>query len=524
MHQWHLGAEDFRQAQTLGINATQLEDQLRTFAKSDFYLFLDRPCTIGDGILQVSEEQAKLFAARQEEAARRGRFLKFVPASGAATRMFQVPLAFLDTPPLPPLEALRHSAEGGDSHSRELLAFFTGLRRFAFHDALRAILQANGKDLEELIDQGALEPILIHLLTERGLDYRSLPKGLLPFHRYPEENRTAFEEHLVESIHYVRDAEGACRLHFTVSPEHRQGFLDLMAAVCPRYERRHGVRFLLDYSVQKRSTDTLAVDPDNRPFRHKDGSLLFRPSGHGALLENLNDLQGDLVYLKNIDNVVHDRLKPTTTAWKKILGGLLCTVQDHIHDLLTRLQQGELPDPQETSDLLHHRLHLTLPPNFGQWASERRKQWLLDRLNRPLRVCGVVRNVGEPGGGPFWVRARDGALSLQIVESAQVDPRSAEQMAVWNAATHFNPVDVVCAVRDYTGRPFDLRHFVDRDAVFISRKSKDGRDLKALERPGLWNGSMADWITLFVEVPRITFNPVKTVTALLAPEHQPQPD
>jgi hypothetical protein len=347
---------------------------------------------------------------------------------------------------------------------------------------------------------------------------------LLKFHQYSNGRRTAFEEHLVEAADYVKDAHGLCRLHFTVSSEHQKRFEGLLEEVRHRYEKNYNARFQVDFSLQKRSTDTIAVDIYNQPFREKDGKLLFRPGGHGALIENLNDLKGDIIYIKNIDNVATDRIKGPTFLWKKILAGCLIELQKKIFTYLERLV-AQKPDEQfldEVTDFARERLCLT-PPNSWQRKSIREKrEFLLNKLNRPLRVCGMVKNEGEPGGGPFWVEGKDGALSMQIVESAQVDPNSNEQQAIFASGTHFNPVDIVCGVRDYIGDPFDLWNYIDADAVFISQKSKDGRNLKALELPGLWNGAMANWITLFVEVPIITFNPVKTINDLLRKEHQPQ--
>jgi hypothetical protein len=355
------------------------------------------------------------------------------------------------------------------------------------------------------------------------LNYLNRPKGLHQFHTYPDHNRTAFEEHLVEAVHTICDRTGQCHFHVTISPECEGIFRDFFETLQPAYERRYHCRFKVTFSFQSRSTDTLAVDLDNRPFRDDSGALLFRPGGHGALIQNLNDLQGDLIYIKNIDNVLPDRLKDTTIVWKKILGGYLVKIEQMIHPLTRKLAEGmDTPDLlKESMSFCQDRLWFSEPPGFANWSLKEQNTHLFNFLNRPIRVCGMVKNEGEPGGGPFWVEGVDGSLSLQIVEKAQLDPESAEQKARWAAATHFNPVDLVCSVRNYEGRPFDLNRYVDPEAVFISRKSQNGRDLKALELPGLWNGGMAKWITCFVEVPIQTFSPVKTITDLLRPEHQP---
>ncbi|MDY6951644.1 MAG: DUF4301 family protein, partial [Thermodesulfobacteriota bacterium] len=349
-----------------------------------------------------------------------------------------------------------------------------------------------------------------------------LPKGLLKFHTYGHEARTAFEEHLVEAIDYAKDDTGLCHLHFTVSREHHKRFQALWETVGPRYAKDLDGRFEADFSLQERSTDTIAVDLENKPFRLPDGSLLFRPAGHGALIENLNRLKGEIVFIKNIDNVVPDRLKGHTAFWKKVLAGCLLELQQRVFSYLKTLTGGPADEGLLDECLAFVEKELSVRPAWNQDKTSpgARQDCLVSMLNRPLRVCGVVRNEGEPGGGPFWVQAKDGSLSLQVAESVEVDPLSEEQQAIQAASTHFNPVDIVCALRDFEGRPYDLKAYVDKEAFFISEKSKDGRDLKALELPGLWNGAMAYWNTVFVEVPVITFNPVKTVNDLLREEHQ----
>jgi len=393
----------------------------------------------------------------------------------------------------------------------------------AFFDDLKEMMDRKGLPVENLLEQNQWREILKYLLTEQGLDYGALPKGLLKFHRYPSGNRTAFEEHLVEAIHTVRDKKGICRLHLTVSPEHEEGFRQCFEKIRSRYEQQFQCFLEVTFSVQKRSTDTIAVDLENRPFREKGGRLFFRPGGHGALLTNLADIQGDLIYLKNIDNILPDRLRRPTIIWKKVLGGLLVEIQKSINGYVHQLTEGskEIGLFKMVMDFAKNRLLIPEPRAFKQLTVEKKRDFLVNRLNRPLRVCGMVRNEGEPGGGPFWVEGKDGNISLQIVESAEVDPQSSEQQAIWGSSSHFNPVDLVCAVKDFRGNPFPLKDYVNPEAVFISQKSKDGRNLKSLELPGLWNGAMAEWITLFVEVPIATFNPVKTINDLLKSEHQP---
>uniref|UniRef100_A0A7C5ENB8 DUF4301 family protein n=1 Tax=Desulfobacca acetoxidans TaxID=60893 RepID=A0A7C5ENB8_9BACT len=518
--------EDLRQIQSHGLTLSQVREQLRFFARPPRPLRLNRPATPGDGIHLVSEKGRDRYLARQAEAASQGRFLKFVPASGGATRMFQVLLHYFYCE-ADELEAvLKEDLSRGKLQAREFLAFHQCLADFAFYPDLRSALAAKGQDLEELLSAGRYREILSVLLTASGLNYQDLPKALIKFHAYPDGSRTALEEHLVEAAAYVRDGNGVCRLHFTILDRHREAISQHLAEVQPLWESRLGCRFEVDFSPQRSITDTLAVDRHNRPFRDRNGRLVFRPGGHGALLDNLNNLQADLVYIKNIDNVVPDRLKAPTILWKKVLGGCLVDLQEKIHRHLRRLNtHPEDPDTlREALEFAQKQLFLQLSPTLLSWPPDLARHLLARLLNRPLRVCGVVPNKGEPGGAPFWVEEPDGSLSLQIVEKAEVDFSDPEQRAIWETASHFNPVDLVCALRDDQGVPFDLTQYQDPEAVFISTKYKDGQELKALELPGLWNGGMARWLTVFVEVPLITFNPVKTVMDLLRPEHQPRPE
>ncbi|RPJ44694.1 MAG: DUF4301 family protein, partial [Candidatus Latescibacterota bacterium] len=361
-------------------------------------------------------------------------------------------------------------------------------------------------------------PILRALLETMG--YASLPKGLLPFHEHADGVRTAFEEHLVEAALYARGGDGLCRLHFTVSPEHEGAFRDLLRTAGHSWEKRLGVRYEVGFSAQKPSTDTLAVDLDGRPFRDKEGRLLLRPGGHGALLENLNDIEGDIVLIKNIDNVSPLQLEGELVGWKKTLAGLLAHVQERAFRLAEKIEAGDDGALEETERFAAGVFGIA-PPVIGRArsAADLRAFWLR-KLDRPIRVCGMVPNEGQVGGGPFWARGADSSASAQVVETAEIDPRSDDQQAVLRSATHFSPVDFVCGVRDRRGEPYDLKQFVDRERVFVSSKSYDGRRLRALERPGLWNGGMSDWNTIFVEVPARSFAPVKKVTDLLNEDHQ----
>jgi hypothetical protein len=505
--------DDLRQMAELGIAPAEAERQLELFRNPPPYTRVLRPCRPGDGIRQVLAPEEPWLLARFEGAARDGRIGKLVPASGAASRMFKSLLAYLAGDP----------ASNGGAPEGEVRVFFDNLDRFAFRDALAAVMARDGLDLDGTVQRGDHRTVLEYLLTPRGLGYEELPKGLLLFHRYPEGARTAFEEHLVEAADLTRSGGQTCRVHFTISPQHEAELRRLLAEVQPRYEERFGVRFEVSFSFQKSSTDTLAVDPENRPFRLENGALLFRPGGHGSLLDNLEGLARDgwdVVLLKNIDNVVPDGRKPLVAQWKRLLTGQMLALQDRAFRLLERLEEGSTMALDEATAFLERELSRPLPPELSAAPEEARRRRLIDLLDRPLRVCGMVRNLGEPGGGPFWVESRTGEVSLQIVETSQIDPGSEAQQGQLRASTHFNPTDLVCALRDRHGRPYALHRFVDPSTVFIAAKSHDGRPLKALERPGLWNGAMAGWNTVFVEVPDETFAPVKTVTDLLRPEHQ----
>ena len=527
MH-YELTAEDRAELQARGMLPETVETHIRQFQQGFPPIQLERPCTLGDGIARIPAETDRL-AQLHAEAAAAGRLIKFVPASGAASRMFQFPLSFFQQPELLSNQVLARKAAEGDADCQAFHRFLGQLDHFAFAQELRTVLHRDGHTLEGLLSQGQYHTLLVYLLTPAGLNYANLPKGLVPFHAYGDHSRTAFEEHVVEALEYVRDASSVARLHFTVPAPHRQVIQTYLDGVCHRYAQR-SAQLDISYSIQKPATDTIAVDSDNIPVRDSSGALVFRPGGHGALLENLADLQGDIVFIKNIDNVLPDRLKPDTYRYKKLLCGYLLHLQQQVFFHIAQLKAplpSESPATRIAIDaarcFAQDQLSLVLPQDFERTAMLRQCDFLIAQLDRPLRVCGVVKNTGEPGGGPFWVRQVNGTTSLQIVEASQVDMTNAEQRARWQAATHFNPVDLVCGVRDYRGRPFPLAQFVDPATGFISEKSKDGRSLRALELPGLWNGAMAHWNTVFVEVPGSTFHPVKTVMDLLRPEHQPAP-
>ena len=486
--------KDFSQINELGIDLETVYQQINDFKEGFPFMQLQKAATLNDGVMKLTDEQLESFTALYEKKVSKLVPLKFVPASGAATRMFKSLFSFLE--------------EGKSDKSTD--QFFDKLNDFAFAEDLKKILPENA-DNQTIVD---------YYLTRKGLDYGSLPKGLLKFHQYENESRTALEEHLVEGANYANN-EGNVKLHFTVSPEHLSRFLKLLNKVVPVYEEKFNVKYDISFSEQRRSTDTIAVNMDNTPFREKDGLLLFRPAGHGALLANLNDIIADIIFIKNIDNVVPDRIKQPTIAYKKALAGVLLKFQDRIFDYQFQLKEwASEPLLMELSHFFERELCVLPPVGFMGMNHNEKVMYYQKKLNRPLRVCGVVPNTGEPGGGPFWCKNSDGSTSLQIVESAQVDMGDEAQKIIFNESTHFNPVDLICSMKNYKNKKFDLMEFRDSKTGFVTQKSKDGKDLKAQELPGLWNGSMANWNTIFVEVPLITFNPVKTVNDLLREEHQ----
>jgi Domain of unknown function (DUF4301) len=500
---------DVKRIEKEGMTCERVLTQIDLFKRGSCPVSLNRPCTTNDGIVTLRGEDLTRMVTLYDEELRKGRtVLKFVPASGAASRMFKDWYIYL---------------EKGEVEAAQREEFARELKLFAFYDNLCDVILRNGENIEKLLKDKRHADILAYILTSKGLDYGNLPKALLKFHAYPGGSRSALEEHLVEAALYTKDAHRICRLHFTLSEEHHDDVAAHLTVIKGNYEKYYDVTFDIALSTQKSSTNTIAVDLDNRPFRDQEGALVFRPGGHGALLGNLNGAGGDIIYLKNIDNIVPDRLKSVTVFHKKVLGGYLIYLQNEIFRYLRHLEKAKLDERtlQELKSFCEKRLHLVVPQWFEDLPISEKGSFFFNSLNRPIRVCGMVKNQGEPGGGPFWVNEKDGTQSLQIIEESQIDSGSAEQKAIWSRATHFNPVDLVCGVRNYRSHEFDLHDFIDNDAYFISQKSEKGRDLKALELPGLWNGSMAFWITIFVEVPIETFNPVKTIHDLLRPQHLP---
>lgn len=494
-----------------GISEEKIAEQLACFEKGFPFLKLSAAASVENGGIMRADEKGceQYLAAWDAYKAGDKKIVKFVPASGAASRMFKNMFEFL-------------GAEYDKPTTDFEKKFFDHIHDFAFYNDLNAAcLDNTGKNINALLSEHNYKAVVSNLLESAGLNYGALPKGLLKFHRYADGVRTPLEEHLVEGALYAAGKTGEVNVHFTVSTEHRALFEKLVAAKAAEYEAKYGTTYHISFSEQKPSTDTVAADMENKPFRDKDGKLLFRPGGHGALIENLNDLDADIVFIKNIDNVVPDRLKADTVTYKKLLAGVLVTLQKQAFEYLELLDGGHYSHEQLETIIRFVQQDLRCRrADIKNLEDADLVIYLRKKLNRPMRVCGMVKNVGEPGGGPFLAYNPDGTVSLQILESSQIDMKDPEKKAMFEKGTHFNPVDLVCAVRDYKGNKFNLLNFVDKATGFISYKSKNGKDLKALELPGLWNGSMSDWSTVFVEVPLSTFNPVKTVNDLLREQHQ----
>ena len=498
-----LTEKDLKQIAQRGITEEQIKTQLKEFETGFPFLKLEAAASVGNGIVAPNESERKLYVKAWEDYKAAGkRIVKFVPASGAASRMFKNMFAFVDAD---------YDVPTTDFEKK----YFNEIEKFAFYEALDAVCVKNeGKSIKVLMAEGNYKAVAANMLKADGLNYGQLPKGMLLFHKYAEGSRTPMEEHLVEGALYAA-SNGEAHVHFTVSHDHLAFFKAKVAEKADGFAQKYGIKYDITFSEQKPSTDTVAANPDNTPFREADGSLLFRPGGHGALIENLNEIEADVIFIKNIDNVVPDRLKPETVEWKQVIAGVLVSLQKQAFEYL-RVLDNNPSDAQIAQIAKFVEKNLCTNPK-GQKVDA---DYLRKKLNRPMRVCGVVKNVGEPGGGPFLTYNQDGTVSLQILESSQIDTNNAEYMKMFTQGTHFNPVDLVCAVKDYKGQPFNLPDFVDKTTGFISSKSKGGKELKALELPGLWNGAMSDWSTIFVEVPLGTFNPVKTVNDLLRDQHQ----
>jgi hypothetical protein len=507
--------QDLEDLQRRGLAPAEAERQLALLRDPPPPPRLERACAIGDGIERLDAERQRALVARCEASRDAGEWTRFIPASGAATRMFQDLLKWLAAPAGPVGLDVDAGVAAGDPAARALREFVDGLSRFAFHDDLAHALAARGRPLAGLLERREYRPLLEVLLTPDGLGYATLPKGLLAFHRAADGARTAFDEQLAEGAPLVRDHAGVARFHFTVSPGHEALFRD---ALDPARRRPAfaGTRLEVGFSHQSPATDTIAAALDGGPFHDREGRLVFRPAGHGALIGNLGAIATPFAFVKNIDNIAAERLREPSRWWSRVLAGRAIELTDAVGGALARLGDSADAAAVEHAEKVLRMFGVASPVDVTD-----RRGWLTGQLRRPIRVCGMVPNTGEPGGGPFWVRDEAGGASLQVVEAAQVDARDAGQRAVFAGGTHFNPVFLAARLADPAGGRFDLDRFVDPAAVIVTRKSSGGEELVALERPGLWNGAMAGWRTVFVEVPGTIFTPVKTIHDLLRPEHQP---
>ena len=498
--------QDLAQLSQMGLTPDAVQHQIDNFKAGFPKSQLDAAATPDNhGILCLSDKEIERYEKQYRTLAKGKKILKFVPASGAATRMFKDLYSFTAT--------YFGVAKNFEKEFPEVKAFLENLRTFAFYNDLKACMERADLDLEDYMHRGDYSTVINFLLKEQYLGYGSLPKALLKFHRYGAVQRTPLEEHIVEGALYARSSDGTVNLHFTLSPEHRTAFRRRIAEVKQYYESTFGIKLKISFSEQKHYTDTIAVDEQNNPVRDENGHLIFRPGGHGALIENLNEQRADLIFIKNIDNVVPDWMKHTTVIYKQVLAGMLLELREKCFNMLHTLDGN--PDKRTLNKIIRfakEELNIMVPEGCDA-------KTLHSLLNRPMRICGMVKNLGEPGGGPFYTIDTKGRRSLQVVESAQVNHNDPQQEKIFQASTHFNPVDLVCSTKNYRGRYFDLRQYVDPQTGFISKKTKGALTVKSQELPGLWNGAMADWITLFVEVPVATFNPVKTVNDLLRKEH-----
>ncbi len=510
--------QDKQEIKAHGLTLAQVEGQIDLFKKGVPNVELIAPATIGNGILKLSKEEESYYLQTYEEHVPKLKILKFTPASGAASRMFKHIHQFLENYD-PKQESIDDYLKS--NQDKAMHRFFEHWRNFPFYDQVwEKVNKLDREDLKPGSDAGKIA-FLEMMMEEEGLNFGNQPKGLLPFHNYGKNTVTAFEEHLHEAAAYASTGDQA-ELHFTVSPEHEDAFESHFKNLHAEVREDTGVTFKISFSSQKPYTDTVAVTLDNELYRKNNGALLFRPGGHGALIENLNEVDADLIFIKNIDNVLTQEKIDLLSRNKKVLAGILLQTQEKIFNYCQKLDEGTIEnnDLAEIEDFAVKALNIRFDDHYEKSILQDRKERLKKALHRPLRVCGMVENVGEPGGGPFWIAQQSGGAALQIIEGAQVQEDNEGQKKIFKSSTHFNPVDIVCGVRDHNGKKYDLTNFVNSDLAFIAHKSIEGNEIKALELPGLWNGAMAHWNSIFVEVPIDTFNPVKTVNDLLKPAHQ----
>lgn len=501
-----------------GLTLKKVEQQLNLFNSGLPYINLERAATINDGILELSYNRASQLIGYYDSKKDDLKVVKFVPASGAATRMFKFLFEFLK---MYDSNSGSVNAFINKNKASDLSLFFIGLEKLPMYNAvIRHLESKTDIDLKSTNDKKLYAFVKAVLETDQ-FDYSNFPKGLLPFHKYKNHLSSAFQEHLFEAALYVA-TKGKASVHFTISEKHKGKFDAEFNRIQKVVESKTNTIFDISFSYQKESTDTIAVTAKNEIVREDNGQLYFRPSGHGALIENLNALDADIIFVKNIDNVVVHKYELEVAKSKKMLAGLLIEVKEQAFKYAKALDDKELSDNDivEIAEFLISKMNVVISSEFEKYSKQYQIEYLKSKLDRPIRICGMVQNEGEPGGGPFWVKDEGANLSLQIVESAQINKKEKSQKNILKNATHFNPVDLVCSIKNYKGEVYDLQKFVDQQTAFITMKTKVGKDIKALELPGLWNGSMSNWNTIFVEVPLVTFNPVKTVNDLLKPTHQ----
>jgi len=504
---------DLQYVEKIGLNKQKVMQQVEILQRGNLFVNITAPATAGKGIKVFDAKEIQQMLEGYDALIKGKKLLKFIPASGAATRMFKDVFTFM--------EKYKTGIYQDDPSLKEGFLLMNRLPQIAFYPALKRSMSQQGMDLDDCLARKDYVKVVKHILFEEGLNYAALPKGLLLFHTYGNEQRTAFEEHLVEGAAYTKNSDGKVYLHFTVSPEHHALFDNLFRQVHKKYENKYKVNYDISFSYQSTATHTIALDENKQLFRNEDGSLEFRPGGHGSLLNNLSQLDADIVFIKNIDNVTYDDLKADTFLYKKLLCATLLNLQNRCFEYLKTLESSAISEKDlHLMELyIKDNLNIQLPVRYSSFSTLEKQAYLFNILNRPMRVCGMVKRENEPGGGPFWLQNEKGELSLQIVETSEIDNNNPEQWKHVEHSEYFNPVDLVCSLKNFKGESFDLSQYTDEKRYFISDKSKNGKTLKALEHPGLWNGAMSDWITVFVAVPLSTFTPVKTVNDLLRKEH-----
>lgn len=509
---------DFADITERGVSIETIAHQLHIFKNGITKAVLKRPATINDGILELPEDKAQKYATIFDAKKDNFKLTKFIPASGAATRMFKFLIEFLEEfdPEKETVNAFINRRKDNN-----LKVFLVAIEKFPFYNEIAEALR-NIEGIETWKREHKTYAFIKKMLNDSDFNFANKPKGILPFHDYNDFIATPIYEHLKETVSYASSKNGA-NIQFTISENHLEGFTNEISKVKAEIENEAGTPINVTFSYQQKNTDTLAVNTDNTPFREANGHLFFRPGGHGALIENLSQLDADIVFIKNIDNVSHNNIQ-TIALYKKALGGILIELKEQVFAYLRQIDNDNLND-EDIDNILafaKNKLHLHISSDVSKYTLANKKEFAYNLLNRPIRICGMVKNEGEPGGGPFWIECSRGELSLQIVESSQIDFENKAQKRLFSDATHFNPVDLVCSLKNYKDEFFDLHKFVDNTSGFIVHKNRFGKEVKSYELPGLWNGSMAGWITIFTEVPLETFNPVKTVNDLLKPAHQPQ--